>query len=831
MSGGPGVGVRLFVAGAEMVRQSFSAIGDAGKRMWAEIAAGEKTANPALKGLSSASREAQGALAGLAVNAGGLGRVLISIGPAGFAAAVGIGAAVMAFGRAADRIRELDEIATQARGLDVGVDMVVRYGRALDDAGGKQADFVRGLETFQMRYGAFTSGLSGEGGGFGAALERLGISRAALQAAGDMEAQLLLIADALARIEDVAARRALADKLGLTELLPLLEQGADRVRELGERHRELAEHTAEAAAAAGPMAQRIKEADKRIEDASDRLFDRFIPLVREAKEVFADFLFFLDRNLPGGGGAAAATETLTGRLADLRAELLAVRTQADLARDGGDGRMNVGNLDDVARRLEGEIAALERQIEAKARIKATAEHTLTLLSGAADPNRGRGTLAGIADGDISADVAGAPEAYRARTAAADAAARAAEQAARQLDAALERSRGPMAAYLSELDDLARTAGMLPGRQADIAEATLAAGRGYLDAAAKAGGLANALKDLEARDPGAVEAYAARLADLAAQRDAYPGGSAAFTAALEAETAAFLAAAQGAERAARARQAFDALWGELQTPQERSAQQRAQAIDVVNAALAEGAITADRAADALRRIEERYDALGEAQFRAAEKGEGWLTLTRALTSDVGSLDDALVSLIQRLIELAAMDFFGGPNKGDLWGSLLGAAGDMFGFGSGGGGAGGGGMQAGFLAGFGHSGFGPGERPTFERSLPAAVWAGAPRHHNGFLAPNERPAIITDDESVLTPGQLGALYDLGKGHGRAEGDAAAQRLVIVLRDESGGRLQAEEREGPDGPELDVLVLEGVEGGFNSGRFDRAMRNRFGLTPRAT
>ena len=40
------------------------------------------------------------------------------------------------------------------------------------------------------------------------------------------------------------------------------------------------------------------------------------------------------------------------------------------------------------------------------------------------------------------------------------------------------------------------------------------------------------------------------------------------------------------------------------------------------------------------------------------------------------------------------------------------------------------------------------------VPSAAFANAPRYHNGFM-PGERPAIIKDDEAVLTPGQMAAL----------------------------------------------------------------------------
>ncbi|MFL5096774.1 MAG: hypothetical protein ACJ8ES_15850 [Xanthobacteraceae bacterium] len=45
-------------------------------------------------------------------------------------------------------------------------------------------------------------------------------------------------------------------------------------------------------------------------------------------------------------------------------------------------------------------------------------------------------------------------------------------------------------------------------------------------------------------------------------------------------------------------------------------------------------------------------------------------------------------------------------------------------------------------------------TFMRPVDSRVFLGAPRFHSG-VGPRDVPAIIRDDESVLTPGQMRAL----------------------------------------------------------------------------
>jgi hypothetical protein len=51
-------------------------------------------------------------------------------------------------------------------------------------------------------------------------------------------------------------------------------------------------------------------------------------------------------------------------------------------------------------------------------------------------------------------------------------------------------------------------------------------------------------------------------------------------------------------------------------------------------------------------------------------------------------------------------------------------------------------------------GPGDAPTFTRTVPASIFHDAPRFHSG-IGPGERAAIIEDTESVLTPGQMRQL----------------------------------------------------------------------------
>lgn len=143
--------------------------------------------------------------------------------------------------------------------------------------------------------------------------------------------------------------------------------------------------------------------------------------------------------------------------------------------------------------------------------------------------------------------------------------------------------------------------------------------------------------------------------------------------------------------------------------------------------------------------------------------------------------ALNAIASKLMDMAAQNLwkaaFGGGGGG---GGLL----SLLGLGSGFGG----GPTMGFagLPAIHHSGYGPGDRaPT--RFVNPVIFNDAPRFHSG-IGPGERAAIITDDESVLTPGQMRQLAPVGSGITVHGGDthitiqgSADNTTVTMLRKE--------------------------------------------------
>lgn len=130
------------------------------------------------------------------------------------------------------------------------------------------------------------------------------------------------------------------------------------------------------------------------------------------------------------------------------------------------------------------------------------------------------------------------------------------------------------------------------------------------------------------------------------------------------------------------------------------------------------------------------ALNDMKGAASNAMGTFLTDLKNGKSMTDSLQDAISGLEDKMINIAS---------NQLISSMFAAAT------SGAAGTTGGGLLS--LFGVHHTGYGPGDAyPT--RAVDVSAFANAPRFHTG-VGPGERAAVIRDDESVLTPGQMKAL----------------------------------------------------------------------------
>lgn len=256
----------------------------------------------------------------------------------------------------------------------------------------------------------------------------------------------------------------------------------------------------------------------------------------------------------------------------------------------------------------------------------------------------------------------------------------------------------------------------------------------------------------------------------------------------------------------------------------TAEQVARRQEMLNFLVSQGAISAQQAsasfADWLSGFE-RYDfinqisdAVGDLLGNLFDLSEGWdsakdaaldflKTMTKMITQ-ILVVEPLIKALRGALGGMAAGGGGGGPLGGIFGRIFSGLAGGGFA-----GGAIGGGLAPVMMGGLYHRGgvVGPGGP---QRPVPAALFADAPRlHAGGILGPRERPAILEDGETVLPRG-------------------AGVGVVVNVINKNGSDVKATTRQGPTGPELDVLIDTAVaeKMGRPGSRTSNMMRSSFGV-----
>jgi len=225
-----GVGIRLFIQGSEVVKRGFREIGDSGKKMWAEIALGERSANPAIRALSLGANEVKQGFEGLAARAGSLGTSLSAFGFAGLAAAAALGALAVATQGAFDAMKSAADLTDAADRIGVGVEALQEWRYVADEAGVETATLEGVMEKLNGTLGKFKMGLGDAK--LKPAFEELGITKDQLANVQTADQLLLLLADTLGQVQDRAKQVALARTLGVEEALPVIRLGRQELERL-----------------------------------------------------------------------------------------------------------------------------------------------------------------------------------------------------------------------------------------------------------------------------------------------------------------------------------------------------------------------------------------------------------------------------------------------------------------------------------------------------------------------------------------------------------------------------------------------------------------------
>lgn len=155
------------------------------------------------------------------------GSALEALGPAGLAAAAGIGAAAAAFVQARQAVSFADELSDTADRLHVTTDALQEYRYAVRAAGGEEKGADEALEKFSTNLGLAQAGLKK---GQRAFLE-LGFSQAQIKGFTDADTALKAVVERIAGLSDVQ-QDAVIKQLGLEGIKPLIDDGVDSMQAL-----------------------------------------------------------------------------------------------------------------------------------------------------------------------------------------------------------------------------------------------------------------------------------------------------------------------------------------------------------------------------------------------------------------------------------------------------------------------------------------------------------------------------------------------------------------------------------------------------------------------
>lgn len=220
------VAIWLGIKGGKAAEKEFHDFGRAGKASLAEVREAARALPPHLVAVSRGVSAMRTGVEDFAARSGAVGSVARSFGVAGLAgaaAAVGIGLAAKAtydMGRAAMQMG--DEIADSAAQLDVSTDTLQELRFAIHEVGGEYGAADAAISGFKNSVGQAEAG-------FKRALvpfAKLGFTREQLASMGSMDEKLAAVMDALAAVGDEEERFALANKIGLGAMVPLIDKGA-----------------------------------------------------------------------------------------------------------------------------------------------------------------------------------------------------------------------------------------------------------------------------------------------------------------------------------------------------------------------------------------------------------------------------------------------------------------------------------------------------------------------------------------------------------------------------------------------------------------------------
>lgn len=313
--------IRLGVRDADQAVRELEKFGDRGGRAVKSIENATKPAGAALRTLDRSVGQLGDGFRSLAGRAGPAGAVLGGLGPAGLAAAAGIGAALVALRQFNQAVSEADQLQKFADRIGVGVEQLQELRFAAERTGVAAGNLDTGLQRFTRRMAEAAVGT----GELKNVLDQYGI--AARNADGTNRNNLEVLgelADVIAGTTDQSERLRIAVKAFDQEgagLVNLLGRGSAGMAELRDRARELGVVLSEDTTREAERARdALDEAGQVIEVNLNRVLLDLAPIAIAASSALAGvFAFFSDGD--EGGGVASTVPAISEKIEALSAEL------------------------------------------------------------------------------------------------------------------------------------------------------------------------------------------------------------------------------------------------------------------------------------------------------------------------------------------------------------------------------------------------------------------------------------------------------------------------------------------------------------------------------
>lgn len=874
------VSLRLSTKGRDELLKTMRDMGGEYEKAARRIEAGSRQSSAAIKGVNAAAKEARGSLEEMAGRGGSVGRILQSLGPAGFAAAAGIGAVVAGLGAALKISREavsaFDQIGKGADTLQLSTDAFQALKVAAGDEGvefGKVEAAVRNLDK------AHADLVRGKGDLLTRLRETNPQLVEMLRNTTDNEQRLNILTGALRGAKSETERASIAyaafgqNGLDVALMLERQEGGMrgmiDRARELGLVVREDVIRNAE------DMETRFGHASQVIDLQLKQAFIDLAPLVLESAQLMADVATaiskVIDMSRQLSDRTTSGLETRVESLIEGMERLGAQRDEVERAlKTGGDlsidmsagGRRGFANAEiakyfqearqiyaELGRRAEQEFqkgasetrqqATQEELEQRKAALEASLELTKQYAAEAARERNGDAVnqfVSNVAEVQAELDRVEAELARRARMPKPgvegatddDAARRRAEAEMNRLRAEairLQKDLGDYTLYLAEATARYRQmldAGLITQEQYDEAVRVLTDDLTGLTAATQRwAALAEATLS-------PAESVSRKMQALAADYEAGRINAELYAAALAALTAELEEAAETERRALPGFNAAETIKRELEQARFAAlgpAEKLRAEMTRINELMDQGLITGEEAADWLELYSKRLE---DAAEKTGLLVMGERLLDAAMNGRIRTMEDVGRVFAQMLVDMvrqylvARQTMQGGSFLDFIFGSSS-PIGSFFGGGS---------PAAAPAVGVGmsHSG-GSARHPPARRKLGSGLMS-----HEKLLVVDETQTILTASGRMNIASQIAAMAAERQmmaglvGRAVAAGAGASRQgwgmLQPIINNYAGAEVTAEQREGPDGPDLSIDIRGRMTDMARGGVFDTAFRERYGL-----